>query len=343
MSNSAPKDCWPELRAIPGVAALPLPWPVRSARRIGLHVSQRRFYRLLPGGDEPTAVASVVLVLYAHDDPEAVSRYERVARWFGTAGVRVPRVFGTTARALLVEDGGDLLLAECDASAALEARYEEAARIIGALQDHGLLAAPPNPDLQLDRDRLRFELDVTEEHAVQGWQKAGSSSRRDRAFDRLAGAVAALPRRLCHRDFHSRNLLVDGDLMVVDFQDAMSGPLFYDLASLLCDDYRDVPDGCAARATGTFWGGIDAPLRVHDGFGVPDAPETLPPAARQGLALTAAQRSLKALGTFGYQVGVAGRPEYADYARRTWRHARRSLAALGLRELIDELAVFDRI
>lgn len=343
MSDSVRQpDCWPELRAIPGVAALPFSWPVRVARRIGLHVSQRRFYRLLPESDESAAIASVVLVLYAGDDREAVSRYERVARWFRAAGVRVPRVYGSTARALLVEDGGDQLLADCGAPD-LEARYGEAARIICALQAHGRRCALPNPDLRLDRDRLRFELDFTEEHAVRGWHEVGASLRRDRTFDRLADAVAALPRRLCHRDFHSRNLLVDGDLMVVDFQDAMSGPLFYDLASLLHDDYREVPDRCAARATGTFWADIDAPLRLNDGFAVPDAPETLPPAARQGLALTAAQRSLKALGTFGHQVGVAGRREYAGYARRTWRHARRSLAALGEQELIEELAVFDRI
>ena len=69
----------------------------------------------------------------------------------------------------------------------------------------------------------------------------------------------------------------------------------------------------------------------------------LPPGGRQGFALTAAQRSLKALGTFGYQVSVAGRREYAGYARRTWRHARRTLASLGWHDLIEALVVFDQL
>lgn len=344
MSDLTPHpDCWPQLRTIPGVAELPYPWSVHAARRIGLHVSQRRFYRLTPAPDDGDTAPSLVLVLYADDDPEAVARYQRVASWLDSAGVRVPRGYGGTSRALLVEDAGDLLLADCPESADLVLRYEEAARIICALQQHGATTAFPNPELRLDRERLRRELDFTEEHAIRGWRGAGPARRRDDAFDGLAAAVAALPRRLCHRDFHSRNLLVADDLVVVDFQDAMSGPLFYDLASLLWDDYRDVPEACAERAVTTFWTAIEACLRIHDGFPVPDEPLILPAAARQGLVLTAAQRSLKALGTFGYQVGVAGRPEFADYARRTWGHARRSLAALGLHGLIEELAVFDQL
>jgi aminoglycoside/choline kinase family phosphotransferase len=129
----------------------------------------------------------------------------------------------------------------------------------------------------------------------------------------------------------------------VDFQDAMEGPLFYDLASLLNDDYRDVPAAAREGALDTFWSAACTSLEVSDVAEVPDAPGSLPAAARQGLALTAAQRSLKALGTFGYQVSFAGRHEYAVYARRTWRHARRALVALGWQALIDELGAFDRL
>lgn len=341
-ADGAPIDAWSELRAVPGVAELPFPWPVRRAERLGLHASLRRFYRLLPERPD-SSPETLVLVLYERDDAEAVDRYERAARWFQAAGVPVPRVFGRSARALIVEDGGDLLLAELPETADLRRHYADAAGMILALQTHGLEVEGPNPDLRLDRDRLRWELDFTEQHALRGWLEAGPSGPRDEAFDRLAAAVAEQPRRLCHRDYHSRNLLVGDTLMVLDFQDAMEGPLFYDLASLLRDDYRDIPSGVAARALQVFAEGARVSLEVSSLAEVPEEPGLLPPGGRQALALAGAQRSLKALGTFGYQVSVKGRHEYAGYARRTWRHARRALAALGWGDLIDDLAPFDRL
>jgi hypothetical protein len=72
--------------------------------------------------------------------------------------------------------------------------------------------------------------------------------------DDEAGCLAALwrvlldnaaeqPRVLVHRDFHSRNLmcLADGELAVIDFQDAVIGPITYDLVSLLRDCYVSWP------------------------------------------------------------------------------------------------------
>lgn len=334
---------WDQLRDRDGIGRLPFPWPVAGAARLGEHASMRRFYRLTPRPGEQGPPETVVLVVYDSDDEEAVSRYERSAQWFLTAGVHVPRIYGRSSRALVVEDGGDELLAGVPTDGGLDDRYAEAACILLALQSHGVSTPGPNPDWRLDHERLRRELEFTEQHAVRGWLETGPSSVRNDGFDRLAAEVARQPLRMCHRDFHSRNLLVENDLMVVDFQDAMAGPVFYDLVSLLHDDYRDVPASARAGALEVFCAGARPQVSASSGAEVPAAPEMLPPGPRQGYALTSAQRSLKALGTFGYQVSVAGRHGYAAYARRTWRHARRALAALGWHELIDALVVFDRL
>src|SRR6185295_11569519 len=84
------------------------------------------------------------------------------------------------------------------------------------------------------------------EHYVEGFRDLGLGPRESSTLDAflaaLAREAAAPPRVLCHRDFHSRNLLVQGDrLRLVDFQDARLGPVAYDLASLLRDSYVDVP------------------------------------------------------------------------------------------------------
>jgi hypothetical protein len=370
--TDAAAKLWRRLRSLPGIGELPYPWPVAAAVRLGEHASLRRFYRLRAGAgmtsrsegarapgrsnaevvaapDPPSpapaeAAVSLVLVVYEDDDAEAVARYERVAAWFAAAGVRVPEVIGSCSRGLLVEDGGDRLLANEPAGEGLAPCYRDAARVILALQTHGRRQPPPNPGWALDAKRLRDELGFFERHTMRGWLGAPPSRQREAAFDRLTEAVAALPAVVCHRDYHSRNLLVTGSgLMVLDFQDAMSGPLFYDLASLLHDDYRDVPSPCSAAALETFWEGGALPIEVSPMAEVPAEPALLPPGPRQALALTAAQRSLKALGTFGYQVGVASRSEYAAYAGRTWRYARRALAQLGWDDLTAELAALDRL
>ena len=57
----------------------------------------------------------------------------------------------------------------------------------------------------------------------------------------IAEELAAEPRVLCHRDYHSRNLMLhDGSLYIIDFQDARMGPDTYDLVSLLRDSYVDL-------------------------------------------------------------------------------------------------------
>ena len=62
-------------------------------------------------------------------------------------------------------------------------------------------------------------------------------------FDRLIASALEQPRGLVHRDFHSRNLMpqADGSLGVIDFQDAVIGPVTYDLVSLLRDCYIQWP------------------------------------------------------------------------------------------------------
>ncbi len=341
--ETTPAAVWEELRRIDGVARLSLPFSVGGARRLGEHASLRRFYRLTAAAPVAAGPESAVLVLYETDDESAVRRYERTARWFLDAGVHVPRIYARSSRALIVEDGGDALLADAGDQPPLDARYVEAAGIVLAVQAHGAVQPGPNPDWSLDETRLRNELEFTERHALRGWLGASPSRWRDAAFDRLAAEVAAQPARMCHRDFHARNLLVGERLMVVDFQDVMSGPLFYDLVSLLHDDYRDVPAAPRAAALDCFWSSAAMEIPVSAAAEVPPAPAALPPGARQGYVVTAAQRSLKALGTFGYQVSVAGRGEYAAFGRRTWGHARRALAALGWHDLIDELVVFNRL
>ena len=62
-------------------------------------------------------------------------------------------------------------------------------------------------------------------------------------FSAVIEELAGEPRVLCHRDYHSRNLMYHQErLYIIDFQDARMGPDTYDLVSLLRDSYVDLPE-----------------------------------------------------------------------------------------------------
>jgi aminoglycoside/choline kinase family phosphotransferase len=141
---------------------------------------------------------------------------------------------------------------------------------------------------------------------------------------------------LCHRDYHSRNLMLhDGSLYIIDFQDARMGPDTYDLVSLLRDSYVDLTDRELDELIAYF-------LALRKGTGRSTSAEEF----RTRFDLMALQRNLKALGTFGYQTITRRNPVYIQYMPRTLRYARTNLEKYPrfarLRELlaarVEELA-----
>src|SRR5690606_29650324 len=112
----------------------------------------------------------------------------------------------------------------------------------------------------------------------------------DLAYRRLIDAALAQPRVLVHRDFMPRNLMpVDGGLAVLDFQDAVAGPVAYDPTSLFRDAFLSWP---AERVEGWL-------LHYHAralaaGVPVPAAPERF----LRDAGLIGIQRHLKVLGIF---------------------------------------------
>ncbi len=87
--------------------------------------------------------------------------------------------------------------------------------------------------LAFDEKKLFEELEFFERHFLAGFRGAVLTSEDREAleteFRAIARELSNRPRVLCHRDYHSRNLMVlDGELAVIDFQDARMGPMTYD-------------------------------------------------------------------------------------------------------------------
>ena len=273
-------------------------------------------------------------ILLVH--PEAIDSrslpFLNVARLLEQMRIRVPAVIRCEADLGIVEleDLGDLTLQAFLVAATPDERqdrYLEAVAIIATMQRQGqeLESGEYAPfGLAFDVDKLMWELDFFVDHFLVETRGATPSPDQRAAlrneFMPLAADLAAEPRVFCHRDYHSRNLMVHDDhLCVIDFQDARMGPDTYDLVSLLRDSYVDNPTPLVDAM-------IDEYLRLM---------ETRDDAVFQRrFDVMSVQRHLKALGTFGYQSTVAGTTRYADDVPRTLRY---------LATVFDRHARFDQL
>jgi aminoglycoside/choline kinase family phosphotransferase len=249
--------------------------------------SSRRYFRATIGG------CSYVLA----ESPPATEKNEAfLARreLLENAGVRVPALYGADLERgfLLQEDLGDSLLLPLLDDSSVERYYGQAFDILLRLATVDLEVADVPP---YDAALLGGELGLFRPWFVEqllGCElQAGESELLERMFSALVDSALAQPRVLVHRDFHSRNLLLmPGDeLAVIDFQDAVVGPLTYDLVSLLRDCYRRWPpqkvDAWAlAYRKRLLQTGVER---------VPDAQEFL-----RGFDWMGLQRHLKVLGIF---------------------------------------------
>ena len=211
-----------------------------------------------------------------------------VAKLLATMPLPVPAIVDHAGDlgVLALQDLGDVTLqAHLGAVPAREhlGLYRLAVSFIEIMQRRGAdLTSPSYPPYQVafDEEKLLWELEFFTKHFLEGYrgvQIPPSDRARLRAeWESIARELAAEPRVLCHRDYHSRNLMVSGaDLYIIDFQDARMGPDTYDLVSLLKDSYVDLGDDVIDESDGALRGAqarrVAEPVRarVGPGFSAP--------------------------------------------------------------------------
>lgn len=280
--------------------------------------SERRYIRAsLTGGQ------SVVLALYPDAIEYDAMPFSSICALLREMAIPVPAVLGHSdvLGVVALEDLGDTTLQahlEHAQPGERARRYREAVELIVRIQARGAAHATGGAAcyaLAFDEDKLTWELDFFVQHFLEAYRGASlpSTARQTLSAEwrAIAADLAAESRVLCHRDFHSRNLMVHRDhLHVIDFQDARLGPDTYDLASLLRDAYVDVTDEERASLIHLFL----------EGTGRQSAEAFAP-----RFDLMSVQRNLKALGTFGYQATSRGNAAYVPYMSRTLTYLRTPL------------------
>jgi N-acetylmuramate 1-kinase len=270
--------------------------------------------------------SATYIVMDAPPGKEDVRPYLKVTRLLESLGAHVPHVHqADTARGLLLlEDlGGTHYLSRFTAGEDPERLYGDALRVLADVQVRGRDAA--SELLPYDREPLARELALMPEwllgRHLETEISASDSQMIAGAFEFLIAEALAQPTVFVHRDFHSRNLMVveDRNPGIIDFQDALRGPVGYDLVSLLKDCYISWPRERVVR----WVSGYRALLRSKGDAGAwlsgADDTEFL-----RWFDLIGVQRHVKVLGIFArlwYRDGKSGYladlPLTLEYVRDT--------------------------
>jgi hypothetical protein len=298
--------------------------------------STRSYFRVLFRDD-----SSVILVRYPEPATQDMTSFLDVQAFLEERCLPVPKilsVFPQEGLVILEDLGDDLLesLVEPHAPDRMFRLYTEAVDLLLTMRrvTRGVHSGCVAFRLAFDLEKLMQEMRFFMTHFVQGLCKIqpslASLETIERFFSRICALLASEPRILAHRDYHSRNLMVHHErLVMIDFQDARMGPAQYDLASLLRDSYVTLPEDLVGALVDRYREGVD-----HPG-------ETSADRFRYVFDVMSLQRNIKALGTFGYQVSVRGSRRYVSSIPRTGLYVATNIAKhdefSSFRAVVDEL------
>jgi aminoglycoside/choline kinase family phosphotransferase len=217
--------------------------------------SSRKYYRVVFDNQ------SRVLMSWEPFTDSANYPFLNVQAHFAKVDVRVPRVEGVAPElgVVLLEDLGDLTLERKfwenqNQAQALPFYFQAVDEII---KIHFLSSKPVNPPsvcqtTMFDTAKFMWEMNYAREHFLEkvgGIKLSDADQKRlQDEFLKVCTLLDEQPKFVCHRDYHSRNLMLKlGRVYVIDFQDARTGPIQYDLVSLVHDSYVQLwPESAAA-------------------------------------------------------------------------------------------------
>ncbi len=206
--------------------------------------SARQYFRFQPAND----VSRIVMV--APPDKENIIAFVTIARDFARQGIYTPEILAYNLKQgfMLLSDLGDNLYLDKLNSSTVDDLYSRALSVINQIQ----VCHPKFPNdksLGLFNEKLiRFELGLFIDWFIKKHLELTLTPKINAIFENtfkiLINAALEQPQVCVHRDYHSRNLLLlkNKNVGVLDFQDALYGPITYDIASLLRDAYIDWPN-----------------------------------------------------------------------------------------------------
>jgi aminoglycoside/choline kinase family phosphotransferase len=290
--------------------------------------STREYFRISYGQ------ASAIVCAYPEPFDPAGHSYLDVTSLFRKAGLPVAEILDVDPKlAVIVQsDLGDTILRDVllkSDEATRDSYLERAISLIARIQSSTALAYETGSiasRLAFDFEKLSWELDFFTENyfrTLKGRPLGGALETEMKAeLDCVSRELAERAAVLTHRDFHAANLMLaaDGELRIIDHQDARIGSTSYDLVSLLLDRVTEPPspEWLAARRRSL----IDARISV----GLPEIDEA---EFAHEFRLQTIQRCLKDIGTFSFQSANRGKTHFLPFIRPMFEIVRRACDNLG--------------
>ena len=304
---------------------------VQTVRPASSDASFRRYFRV----DSPTGS---YVVMDAPPDKERVEPFIHIADIFGRSGVAVPRVLAKNI------EKGFLLLSDLGVTTYLNELNDETANrlYLDAIDALISIQSISQPDIlpEYDRAALLRELELFPEWYIGKHLNVQMSEKQKaelvKVFRLILANNLSQPQVFVHRDYHSRNLMRlgqnDNNPGILDFQDALFGPITYDLVSLLKDAYIEWDEEKVLDWVIRYW---EKAKRI----GLPVNPDI--DLFYRDFEFMGIQRHLKVLGIFARLYHRDGKEAYLNdiplvlkYADKT---ARRYSELAPLARLLDEI------
>ncbi len=297
--------------------------------------STRKYYRIVFNDQ-----SRVLMSWEPFTDPQSYP-FLNVQSHFAKMDVRVPKVEAVSPElgVVLLEDLGDLTLErkfwENQNQMAAMPFYGQAVDEI--VKIHFLASKPANPpsvcqQIQFDTAKFMWEMNYAREHFL---EKVGKIKLSDKdakilqdEFNSLCTTLDQQPKFVCHRDYHSRNLMLKhGRIYVIDFQDARLGPIQYDLVSLVYDSYVNLSNESVNWIKKDY---LDKAMQSGPkGVIRPDFEEIF--------RLQTIQRCFKACGSFASFLNMRNDTRYLKYIKHTANLVSRTLVEDGRYPLFSRI------
>ena len=217
--------------------------PIKAIVPAGTDASFRSYFRVFVENKD------TYIAVYAPPEYEDSVKFVNIASLMEDMGIRVPKIISTNLQEgfLLIGDLGKetMLNAIKREVTKREKFYGEAIEILFDIQTNGSkhLGDLPFYSKQLLMDEMRLFVDWFCLRHLQIDPEIIEDYGFEEIFEKLSESALGQNQVFVHRDFHSRNILLSkkGEMGVLDFQDAVVGPITYDLVSLLKDCYISLP------------------------------------------------------------------------------------------------------
>ena len=253
---------------------------VERVSRLAGDASTRNYFRLFTGDQ------SIIAMVYPENNSEEINRIRALTQSYTEAGLNVPGIVDQIGdNILLQEDIGDISLQNY-LSDASEEKILEIKNDIQIVLEQLKNIPPGKTGFKMDLDKMRFEIDFFIYNFVNRFIPSWKSGKelREEILQKLE--KISTETIFAHRDFHSRNIFIKGNsLYLIDFQDSLLAPKYYDAVSFVFDSYLE--SGAREIFFTIFNDKSDLEL--------------------EQIYLTAYQRNIKALGTFGFQYFAGNR------------------------------------